>query len=340
MLQYPIHGGDLTWARRHFPQWSGEWLDLSTGINPVAYPIPQLPPSDWARLPSQAAEEALIAAAAAFYGVRGDGLLAVPGSQAAIQIFPHLAAALDSQKTVEIVTPTYGEHSSSWHKAGFRVVPIDGMTTEIPPPAAPFRVVVSPNNPTGREYPNDLLCDWAERCAARGGFLLVDEAFADVAAIAVTARAGGCPGLVVLRSFGKFFGLAGVRLGFVAAAAERIAALRERIGPWAISGPALTIGRIAFSDQAWIAATKMRLRQDAAAMRQFLAAQNFPIVGHTDLFTLVAHDHAAAIFTRWASQGILLRAFAPALHKNAAHWLRIGLPPDVGAFCHRFGGGY
>ncbi|MCX8505548.1 MAG: aminotransferase class I/II-fold pyridoxal phosphate-dependent enzyme, partial [Alphaproteobacteria bacterium] len=237
MVELPLHGGELDWARRHFPKYIGAWLDLSTGVNPHSYPIPPIAVRDWSHLPSRAAENDLIAAAADYYGVESENILPSAGSQALIQILPALAHS--GVRQVEILAPSFSEYARIFQNSGFDVRLIDVFAAEIPPPAAPYRIVVSPNNPTGRNYDPAQLLAWAAECAARGGFLWVDEAFADVAENSVVPYVGRQKGLVVARSFGKFFGLAGVRLGFLCATPDFIALARAKIGPWAVSGPAL-----------------------------------------------------------------------------------------------------
>ena len=330
MVELPRHGGDLDWARRHFPAYIGAWLDLSTGVSPHSYPIPPLAARDWSHLPSRAAENALIAAAADYYGVAATNILPTAGSQALMQILPALAD--QAARQVEILAPSFGEYARIFQNSGFDVRLIDVFAEAIPPPAAPYRIVVSPNNPTGRRYEPAQLLTWAADCAAQGGFLWVDEAFADVADNSVAPYVAHQSGLLVARSFGKFFGLAGLRLGFLCAAPDFIAKARARLGPWAVSGPALAIGTVAFSDRAWQVAARQKLREDSARMRDFLAENGFRLVGHTDLFTLVAHDQAAEIFRRFGENGILLRCFADTLHSEARFWLRIGLAADENAF--------
>jgi cobalamin biosynthetic protein CobC len=160
----------------------------------------------------------------------------------------------------------------------------------------------------------------ANLLAARGGFLLVDEAFADVDGSSV-AGALPHPGLVVLRSFGKTYGLAGIRLGFALAAPGRAALIRAALGPWAVSGPALTIGRAALADRAWLAATAARLRAEAAEMDACLVAAGFRVVGGTRLFRLAEGAGAPKMFERLGRAGIFVRRF-----DEQPHWLRFGLP--------------
>ena len=140
------HGGDLTEAIARHGGAPGSWLDLSTGINPRPWPIPQaLPESAWQRLPSRTDAEALNAAARKTYGVPdGAGMAAASGTQALIQLLPYLAAP----GPVAIVGPTYSEHALAWSNAGHPVIAIDNLGAC--PDGAVHAVIVNPNNPDGR----------------------------------------------------------------------------------------------------------------------------------------------------------------------------------------------
>jgi cobalamin biosynthetic protein CobC len=152
-----------------------------------------------------------------------------------------------------VIGPTYGELSRCWRDAGRPVTVIAGI--DAVPPDGRIVVLANPNNPDGRVIAPDRLLALAETLARRGGMLIVDEAFADCDPSASVSPAAGAPGLLVLRSFGKFFGLAGVRLGFALAQPGLAEDFRSALGPWPVSGPALAIGERALADDAWIATT-------------------------------------------------------------------------------------
>lgn len=313
------HGGDLEAARQRFGEPAGGWLDLSTGINPHAYPLPPLPPEAWSRLPQPDAEAALREAARGCYGAPdGAHIVAAPGTQALIQALPRLR---QPAATVAVIGPTYGEHAHVWRAAGHEV-------REVPAPdqvgEASVAVLVNPNNPDGRIVPRGAVLALADNLTARGGLLVVDEAFADTdPAVSVADRAGR-KGLLVLRSFGKFYGLAGLRLGFALADKPMAGALEDSFGPWPVSGPALEIGRRALADTAWSAAMRERLAGEARALDGVLVEGGLRVVGGTSLFRLVECADAAALHERLARRGILVRIFTdrPAL-------ARIGLPGAV-----------
>ena len=312
----PMHGGDLAAAAARFGAPRQGWLDLSTGINPRPYPLPALPAECWSRLPG--ADLALRQAAARHYGA-GDpeAVVAAPGSQALLQLLPHLVPT----GPVAIVGPTYGELSAVWRNAGRPLVEIAEPAAA--PPEAAILVLANPNNPDGRRHQPALLRDLAERLARRGGLLILDEAFADPEPALSLAAATGAPGLLILRSVGKFFGLAGLRLGFALAAPPLAAALRRALGPWPVSGPALAIGEQALGDTAWIAQTRLDLRAGARALDAALARAGLGAASGCDLFRLVATDRAPALAEHLGRGGILVREFAERPDR-----LRFGLPGD------------
>lgn len=310
----PTHGGDLASAEMRFGRPADGWLDLSTGINPYAYPVPEIPPEMWHRLPDAPSEQALVAAACCCYGVaRPSHVVAGPGSQALIQWLPHLVPV----SRVSIVGLTYGEHAAAWAAAGHQV---DVREDEQVDPGSRVVVVVNPNNPDGRRLDPDGLAALGDALVRRGGLVVVDEAFADVAPeLSLADRVG--PGVVVLRSFGKFFGLAGLRLGFAICAPPLAGELRRAVGPWAVSGPALAVAAKALDDETWIAQMRRRLAAEAVALDGVLAEAGLTVAGGTDLFRLVVAPRAWALYEHLGSRGILTRPFAA-----APRLLRFGLP--------------
>jgi cobalamin biosynthetic protein CobC len=343
------HGGNLAAARQTFPDAPEPWLDLSTGLNPWPWPwpapLPPLPAQVWQRLPDDATLNRLVEAATLAYGAPGpDHGVAAPGSQALIQALPRLRPA----GRVAVLGPTFAEHRRCWAAAGHAV------TEPTPPPAPELAdrlgdwdiadrlgdwdiadrlgdwdvvVVVNPNNPDGRRMPTDALLALAGRLAARGGWLVVDEAFADPTPETSLARHAGRPGLIVLRSFGKFFGLAGLRLGFALAEPSLIEALKAWLGPWPVNGPAVAVATAALADRAWSAATRSRLDAAAERLDRLLTDRGLTRVGGTALFRLVASPNAPALYRALGAAGILVRRFD-------AHpqWLRLGLPSDEPAW--------
>jgi cobalamin biosynthesis protein CobC len=310
------HGGDLGAARKLFPAAPEPFIDLSTGINPFPYPLPPLDPALFARLPAPAALERLATVTATAYGApSATHVVAAAGVQA---LLPHVFA-LAQRGRAAVLAPTYAEHARIAALAGHQV---REAATLADLGGADLAIVVNPNNPDGRLMARQELLALADALAP--GLLVVDEAFMDVApAGASLAPDAGRPNLVVLRSFGKFFGLAGVRLGFALAAPPLAACLRAALGPWAVSGPALVVGTVALADTAWIAATRARLAAAARRLDDLLVAAGLDPVGGITLFRLVRTPHAGAVFDRLGRAGIFVRRFA-----EQPEWLRFGLPGD------------
>lgn len=307
-----VHGGNLRQAIAQFGGRPDDWTDLSTGINPHAYPAPPIALDVWHRLPEP--DAGLVDAACAYYDA--PELLPVAGTQAAIQALPRLRA----HSRVAIVSPTYAEHGWRWRDAGHDVVDIPPAAIDANLDRCDVLVVCNPNNPTGHRVSPERLLAWANRLAARGGWLVVDEAFGDMEPALSVAKHSRQPGLIVLRSVGKFFGLAGLRLGFVGAEPALLARLAELLGPWSISGPAQSIGRAALADQRWQDATRMRLAADGARLRVLLAKHVGSTTG-TDLFQWWPAPAPAALHEHLARQRIWVRLFP-----DAGRGLRLGLP--------------
>lgn len=237
-------------------------------------------------------------------------MLAVAGAQAAIQLIPKLAAPAQAR----ILAPTYNEHAAALRTAGWQV---DEVTTPAALEGADLAVVVNPNNPDGKTHtPEDLL-----RLAARVGRLVVDESFADAQPDLSLAPKAAQGRLIVLRSFGKFYGLAGVRLGFILGSDTDVATLTEMAGPWPVSGPAIAIGTAALSDRSWAEATVARLSADAARLDVLAQSTGWKCVGGTTLFRLYDTPDATAARDRLARHQIWTRMFP-----YSRRWLRLGLP--------------
>lgn len=310
------HGGNLNDAAERFSRPRAQWLDLSTGINPRHYPAMPLAGDVWHRLPE--ADPSLVAAAREYYDARH--LLPVAGTQAAIQALPQLR----EPSRVVIGAPAYAEHAHRWTRAGHTVREVAyGRLHEVVDDCD-IMVICNPNNPTGEIVAPATLRAWARRLAARGGWLLVDEAFADTTPQQSVAAWSGEPGLVVLRSVGKFFGLAGLRLGFVAAHPPLLAELADALGPWSVSRPAQEIGRAALSDRAWQEAMRMRLIDDGDRLGRLLAAYGIDSSGSA-LFRWWPEQAAESFHDHMAQRGIWVRLFA-----EKARGIRLGLPLHEG----------
>jgi cobalamin biosynthetic protein CobC len=315
------HGGDLTEAMARYGGEAADWLDLSTGINPWAYPFDGIADAAWRRLPSQADGRALLAAARNAYRVPDAvELVAASGTQALIQWLPHLAA----HGPVAIVGPTYNEHAPAWQNAGHEVIAIPDLAAL--PDEAVHAVIVNPNNPDGRIADHATLAAVAAKLHPRGGWLLVDEAFADVdPAIGASALCEKLP-VVILRSFGKFYGLGGLRLGFAIAAPALIERIATALGSWAVSGPALQVGARALGDAAWAEQMREQLAERATRLDYILVQAGSKIIGGTSLFRFVRHPDARYLHVQLARQRVWVRKF-----DWASDHLRFGLPANDAA---------
>ncbi|MDD9909604.1 MAG: threonine-phosphate decarboxylase CobD [Ahrensia sp.] len=314
------HGGRLDAAIARFGGERGDWLDLSTGINRNAYPVPQLVPNVWNDLPDAVATEIATQAVRAAYDAPDDAAVSLAaGSQAHIQLLPWLFAAQD----VAVVGTTYQEHAACWRRAGHEVTTADGL--ESAEASARIVIVVNPNNPDGQQNePKDLI-ELARRLASRGGMLVVDEAFGDVAPQLSIAAAAGKPGLAVLKSLGKFYGLAGIRFGALLTNPKLAEQVDERLGPWAVSGPALDVAAKALTNAEWRDRARVELKAMRKKLEDALSKASFDIEGHTDLFVLASHSEGPAIWEHLARNHILVRSFV-----DRHNWLRFGLPANAG----------
>lgn len=314
------HGGRLDAARRLYPNAPQPWIDLSTGVNPRAYPLPPLADEAFTRLPDDDAFAAIDSAARKAYGApAGADVVPGGGAQAFIQMLPRVFPA----RRVAILGFTYAEHAACWAAMGAQVDRVEILDALA---GADVGVIVNPNNPDGRSIePQDILSAAAQM--SQRGLLIVDESFMDFTPERSVARFAQNESLVVLRSFGKAYGLPGLRLGFALCSHARGAKLRAALGPWAVSGPALAIGARALADDAWRANAARASAGDAARLDALLTQAGFHIMGGTTLFRLAAHPQAARCFAHLAARGILTRAFA-----ERPDWLRFGLPRDESAW--------
>lgn len=311
-----VHGGGISEAAARFGGAPEDWLDLSTGINPCPVALPEIDPRVWHRLPDGHLEQAARAAASRHYRTGNLLPLPVPGTQAAIQLVPRLAG---SAKRAAIFAPTYGEYARVLQAAGMVVDFVERVDDLA---AAQFAVVVNPNNPTGRLFHPEEILAMAEAMASRGGLLVVDEAFGDLyPAASVAPHVADHDNLIVFRSFGKFFGLAGLRLGFAIAGAPVMESLREWLGPWAVSGPALALSaKLMDADSEAVA---KRIWERKAGLDAVLAGAGLKVIGGTGLFALVKHERAHELHEGLCGARILTRRF-----DYNPHWLRIGLAAD------------
>jgi cobalamin biosynthetic protein CobC len=306
----PEHGGNLDVALQRFGGNPRAWIDLSTGINRQPYPVGELPATCWSALPPRSDIQSLHRAAQQAYGTDAP-VLATNGAQAAIQWLPYLAS---SRGRARILSPTYNEYAAVLSAAGWEVTETSDLEVLA---GADLAVLANPNNPDGKRVePSQLLA-----LLPRVGRLVVDESFADATPGLSLAPKAGQPGLLILRSFGKFFGLAGLRLGFIIGGKADIAALTAMAGPWPVSGAAVEIGSRALLDRKWAETTSARLARDSLRLDAEVAPLGWTLVGGTPLFRLYETGDAIRAQERLARAQIWSRIFP---HQKG--WLRLGLP--------------
>ncbi|WP_425040206.1 threonine-phosphate decarboxylase CobD [Primorskyibacter sp. S187A] len=307
------HGGNLDAAIAHYGGDPAQWLDLSTGINPVSYPVPPLPQEAWTALPRRSDMARLAEAAARAYGTQAD-VVPFAGAQGAIQSIPFIL----HPGRAAVLAPTYNEHAAALRMAGWPVAEVDSLSAL---QGADLAILVNPNNPDGNRYDPGELRDLADHV----GLLIVDESFADPDPdLSLAPCLHDAPSIIVLRSFGKFFGLAGLRLGFALATGRRATRLAEFAGPWPISGPAIEIACAALEDAPWQARTCARLAHDSAALDGIAQEAGWTLIGGTPLFRTYATPDATATQDRLAQAMIWSRIFP-----YSETWIRLGLPPDA-----------
>jgi len=312
------HGGRLQLAARQFGIPVADWLDLSTGINPNGWPVPQVPAECWLRLPED--QDELLPAAQAYYG--NSSLLAVAGSQAAIQTLPRLRQT----SRVGVLHPAYAEHSGAWQRAGHQVTALQAHALESALSALDVLILINPNNPTGCRWSVAQLLDWHGPLQERGGWLIVDEAFIDTTPEFSLSSLPVKPGLIVLRSIGKFFGLAGIRCGFVIAETAVLQRLAEELGPWAISHPARYAAARALKDTEWQHDTVNALKLQSRRLADLLSGNGWSPSGGCDFFQWIETEYAGQLHRMLAEQAILTRLFS----RPAS--VRLGLPKDEPAW--------
>ncbi|MEP0520734.1 MAG: aminotransferase class I/II-fold pyridoxal phosphate-dependent enzyme [Hyphomicrobiales bacterium] len=295
------------------------WLDLSTGINPTPYPIPTLSNTDWQTLPLKRDLEALLLAARVAYDIpKKIEVMAGPGTEALIWQLPNIIVG-----SANIIGPTYSSHSASW--SHWNSVPTSISSNE-PWPTHKHLVLVNPNNPTGNFINADKLISFAKKLNP-GCILVIDEAFMDCTPeLSVIPHLSPDLPILVLRSFGKFFGLAGLRLGFAVGPPNLIRQLNARFGDWSVSGPALQIGKQALDDHKWQGLMRDHLQGRMNQLYGFLKRPD-TVLGRTNLFLLYQHQQAKRLHNFLARQKIWTRIFL-----DQPDWIRFGVPGSIKDF--------
>lgn len=308
------HGGGLQAAISAFGGAPTHWLDLSTGINPNPYPVsPEALGQITGRLgalPDTDLTHALEVAARSFWDIPKTAAVVPAGGASAIiaalpsVLFPRILKG----QTYALRAPIYNEYETAFNAHGW-------ARAKTAAEAADVAVHVNPNNPDGAYVATEAL--------EAGRVHIVDESFCDLTPQRSLIAAAARPDTIIIKSFGKFWGLAGLRLGFAICAPELASALSNRLGPWPVSAPALITGAAALNDPAWAQKTRNALAQMRARLDEVLLGAGFDVIGGCDLFRLAAHPDAAARHETLCRAHILTRPFS-----YAPQWLRFGLPKD------------
>jgi cobalamin biosynthetic protein CobC len=315
------HGGRLDEARRLFPNAPAPWIDLSTGVSPRAFPLPPIAAEAWTRLPDADALSALEAVAARAYAAPPHVMVvAGAGTQAFIQWLPRVVPA----RRVATLGFTYAEHAASWRASGACVDCVSDLDQLENFDVA---IVVNPNNPDGRVVAPDRLASLGRRMGLRGRLLVVDEAFMDFTPEHSLVPLMPAGGVLALRSFGKAYGLPGLRLGFALCSGALAEPLRAAMGPWSVAGPALAVGAAALADAAWLGESAQEMRAAVRRLDALLQTAGFAVLGGTALFRLASHERAPDWFEHFCARGILTRRFA-----ERPAWLRLGAPGSSAAW--------
>ena len=315
-----VHGGAVDAMRIRFPGAPEPWVDLSTGINPWPWPAGSGLLQGLNRLPTRTEHKRCANAMAAAFGAPEDSVVVAPGSELLIRLLPSVI----KPQRVAILSPSYGDHARTWRGAGCEVIETPDPLTQAG--AADAVVVCNPNNPDGRRFDPSSLAAARRRLRARGGWLIVDEAFADLDPGLSMAPQAGEENLLVLRSMGKFYGLPGMRLGALLAPGPIRRLMTERLGWWGVSSPALAAGAAAYSDRTWQRETRRRLTAARERLDRLLAERACDVIGGTDLFRYVKVPDAEQCWRRLAELGLYVRRFP-----WTSRHLRIGLPADADA---------
>ena len=322
----PIHGGNLTNAMNTYGGTRTQWLDCSTGISPWSYPLPPVPLSVWHDLPDQ--DKDLLRVASQYYRCSEDYLLAVSGSQSAISLLPRCRSKLSR---VGIIAPSYAEHQWQWQQQGHTIQQLQPHEIDSSLAQLDVLIIINPNNPTGKYYSTEQLRVWQQQLAQRDGWLIVDEAFMDHAPDHSMMPYAGTDGLIILRSLGKFFGLAGMRLGFVACQAALKVQLYQYCSPWSVNGLAQWAGQLALADTAWYSLQQQRLMNAQSTFTELLATVGLSVQSKHPLLYWCPTPDAQRWHLALAQQQVLCRYF-----ENASS-LRFGtlLPEDYDRFTQR-----
>jgi histidinol dehydrogenase len=165
----------------------------------------------------------------------------------------------------------------------------------------------SPNNPTGLALPRAGIIRLIEHSA---GIIVLDEAYAEFAGDGWLAEAPRHPRLIVTRTMSKAFGLAGLRIGYAAAAASTITQIEKARGPYMTSGIAERAALAALNnDLEWVRTQIAAAKENRARFRAELAEAGIPSLPSDANFVLVPVTDAAAVAAHMRAAGVAVRPF-------------------------------
>ncbi|MCW8329132.1 aminotransferase class I/II-fold pyridoxal phosphate-dependent enzyme [Photobacterium sp. SDRW27] len=326
------HGGNLLAMAGKYGSDPAEWIDLSTGVSPFTYPVGDIPLAAWNQLPQE--NDGLEQAAANYYNASVEPVV-VAGSQAAIKALPEvMTEKLGRTGTVALPSVGYKEHQHAWgnyRKDGccWQIEFYDGLPSKEQVATCDVVLVINPNNPTGKLSRKEELTDLYVDLAKRKATLIIDEAFIDCTPNESMLSPNKDMGnLVVLRSVGKFFGLAGARVGFVFAEQAIKDSLSNLIGPWTVTGPSRSVVKQALSDSAWQSSARVLIHNNSIRLSRLIAERLTARTSGTDLFITAFLYDATFCYDFLCREKVLTRLCD---EKNA---LRFGLPADEKQWQH------
>jgi len=357
------HGGAILQAAKTSDIPAEQWLDLSTGINPNGWPVPNIPAETWQRLPEL--EDGLEQAVRQYYSQRlsqnssqnssqsysaspnydaspnsspnsspnysADNFIVTAGSQSAIQLLPQLFPT----GVVWVPEEGYTEHPYWWdfyqHTVFFyKADELENIVNNTPD-KLPFDtlLVINPNNPTTQLHPREFLIRLLNLIEKFDKRFIVDEAFLDTRPENSMLRHSKSPHLIILRSLGKFFGLAGIRCGVLFANPTLLKTAKRFLGPWQIATPSRWVATKALTDRNWQTQAIKDLTNSSQRLEElithFLPPDKIASCSRSDLFCSIVFQNEKEqqlTYAHFLKHGILIRRFSICFR------LRIGLPKD------------
>ena len=302
------HGGDIDLAIKKYGGQRADWIDLSTGINRTSYPWQESVKVELRDLPSSKLLMGLEKAASRAYKVaEGTDTAAVQGAQQIISLLP---ICLKNYNSVAILGPTYNEYEKAFKSSGIKAETVSEVSKLS---SSDIAIIVNPNNPTGKVIAEEILDDLSKKVR----ILIIDESFKMFS----SRRIQKFDNVIQINSLGKFFGLAGVRLGFVSGPSDFIKSVREMLGPWPISSIAAEIGIIALNDTTWISEMEKILLEGSNVLHKACSTKNWKLVGKTNLFHTYATSSCLEVEEQFAAHYIWIRTF-----DYSQTWIRLGIP--------------